>query len=152
MLTYLVAHLWLLWLSIAILCLILEITSGDFYVTCFAIGAAVAIIPAAATLPLWVQILVWAVASVWSIYAIRPHLLRRLHPKSRQRKSNADALIGRIGRVTDAIEQDGYGYVQLDGDSWRSRTQTGQALPIGTRVKVLARDSIVLTVEADETV
>lgn len=149
MLIYLTAHLWLVWLSIAILCLILEITSGDFYVTCAAIGALVALLPAAGGLPLWMQVVVWAAASVLSIYFIRPYLISRLHPKERQRKSNADALIGRTGRVTDAIEPDGYGYVQIDGDSWRSHTADGSALPVGTTVKVLARESIILTVEKE---
>lgn len=143
MLTY----LWLIWLAIAILCLILEITSGDFYVTCFAIGAVVTVVPAAIGLPLWLQIFVWAVASVLSICFIRPYLLRRIHPKERQRKSNADALLGRTGRVTDAIAKDGYGYVQIDGDSWRSHTTDGSPVAAGTTVKVLARDSIILTVE-----
>lgn len=147
MIAYLLVHLWLVWLAIAILCLILEITSGDFYVTCFAIGAVAAIVPAALTLPLWLQILVWAIASVLSIYFIRPYLLRKIHPKSRQRKSNADALIGRIGLVTDDIVKNGYGYVKIDGDSWRSHTADGSAVATGTRVKVIARDSIVLTVE-----
>lgn len=150
MLTYIVAHLWLIWTSIALLCLILEITSGDFYLTCCAIGALVAIIPALAELPLWMQIVVWVVASVASVYFIRPYLVKNLHPKERQRKSNADALIGRTGRVTDAILQDGYGYVQIDGDSWRSHTTDGTPLEVGTTVTVLSRDSIILTVKSEE--
>lgn len=147
MLTFLTAHLWLIWLSIAIICLILEITSGDFYVTCCAIGALVALIPAALSLPLWLQIVVWAVASVLSIYFIRPYIISHLHPKERQRNSNADALIGRTGRVTDAIPQNSFGYVQIDGDSWRSHTSDGSPVAVGTMVKVLSRESIVLTVE-----
>lgn len=148
MITYIAAHLWLIWLAIAILCLILEITSGDFYVTCFAIGAVVAIVPAAVVPPaLWLHILVWVVASVASIYFIRPYLVRKLHPKERQRKSNADALLGRIGRVSEAIVEGGHGYVQIDGDEWRSHTLEGVPVAVGKHVKVIARDSIVLTVE-----
>ena len=30
-------HFWLLWLIVAIVCLTLEMTSGDFFLTCFAI-------------------------------------------------------------------------------------------------------------------
>lgn len=148
MLTYLVAHLWLIWTSIALLCLILEITSGDFYLTCCAIGALVAIIPALAELPLWMQIVVWVVASVASVYFIRPYLVKNLHPKERQRKSNADALIGRTGVVTDAISEGGFGYVKIDGDSWRSHTADGAAVAAGEHVTVLSRDSIILTVAA----
>lgn len=148
MITYIIAHLWLVWLAIAILCLILEITSGDFYVTCFAIGALVAIVPAAIVPDsLWLHILVWVAASVLSIYFIRPYLVRNLHPKERQRKSNADALIGRIGRVSEAIAENGHGYVQIDGDEWRSHTPQGAPVAVGKHVRVIARDSIILTVE-----
>lgn len=151
MIAYLIAHLWLIWLAVAIVCLILEITSGDFYVTCFAIGAAVAIVPSAIWPDgLWLQIITWAVASVLSILFIRPYLLRKIHPRERQRKSNADALLGRTGRVTDAIAEGGYGYVQIDGDSWRSHTADGTAVEMGAQVRVLARDSIILTVEKVE--
>lgn len=150
MLPFLTAHLWLIWLSLAIIFLILEISSGDFYVTCFAIGAAVSIVPAAISLPLWLQIVVWAAASVLSIYFIRPYLVEHLHPKERQRKSNADALIGRTGRVTDAIPAGGYGYVKIDGDSWRSHTTDGTPLEVGTTVTVLSRESIVLTVAPEQ--
>ena len=40
-------HFWLLWLIVAIVCLSLEMTSGDFFLTCFAIGAMVSVLAAA---------------------------------------------------------------------------------------------------------
>ena len=36
---YISQNLWLFWTVIMFICLILELSSGDFYVTCFAIGA-----------------------------------------------------------------------------------------------------------------
>jgi membrane protein implicated in regulation of membrane protease activity len=38
----------------------MELSSGDFYVTCFAIGAIVSILAAWMGLPFWLQIVVWA--------------------------------------------------------------------------------------------
>ena len=40
---YLSHNLWLVWTSVMFICLILELSSGDFYVTCFAIGALISI-------------------------------------------------------------------------------------------------------------
>ena len=40
---YLSHNLWLIWTSVMFICLILELSSGDFYVTCFAIGALISI-------------------------------------------------------------------------------------------------------------
>ena len=39
MIDYISQNLWLFWTVITFLCLIMEVSSGDFYVTCFAIGA-----------------------------------------------------------------------------------------------------------------
>ena len=51
MIDYLQQNLWLIWTVVTIACLILELSSGDFYATCFALGALVAIVAAAAALP-----------------------------------------------------------------------------------------------------
>ena len=60
MIAYLSTNLWTLWTIIAVLCLIIELGSGDFFVTCFAIGALCALVATLAGLPLWVQVLVFA--------------------------------------------------------------------------------------------
>lgn len=147
MIDYLTSNLWLLWTLIAMICLIIELGSGDFFVTCFALGALCSVLAAIVGLPLWLQVLVFALGSVLSILFVRPSLLKRLHGRESNRRSNADALIGRVGTVTDAIPENGYGYVAIDGDTWRSHTASGAAVEAGTKVKVVARDSIVLTVE-----
>ena len=39
MIEYFADNLWQMWTLIAIVCLIVELTNGDFYVMCFSIGA-----------------------------------------------------------------------------------------------------------------
>ena len=39
MIEYLAQHLWQMWAVIAVVCLILELTAGDFFIICFSIGA-----------------------------------------------------------------------------------------------------------------
>ena len=39
MIDYLLQNMWQVWAVIAIFCLILELTSGDFVIICFSIGA-----------------------------------------------------------------------------------------------------------------
>lgn len=135
------------WTLLAVVCMILEVTSGDFFLTCFAIGALAAIVPAALHSPLWLQILVWIAVSVPSIYFLRPFILKHLHSKEENRRSNADALIGRVGRVVQAIPAGGHGYVQIDGDTWKSLSTTGEPIGEGSLVVVVQRESIILTVE-----
>lgn len=146
MIEYLSAHLWTLWVAIAIVCLIIELGSGDFFVTCFAIGALCSMLFSLFGLPLWLQLLVFAVASVCSIRFIRPSLLKRLHNRQ-ERLSNADALIGRVGRVIEPISADAAGYVKVDGDEWKAVSATGEAFDKGQTVRIVARESIIVTVE-----
>lgn len=145
MLTYVYTNLWLLWLIISFVCLIVELSSGDFYFVCFALGALVSIIFAAFDAPFITQLLAWVIASVFCLVFVRPSLVRRLHNKA-ERKSNADALIGRQAKVIESIPADGYGYVQIDGDQWRAISADKAEIAVGTTVSVIERNSIILTV------
>ncbi len=147
MIEYIANNLWVAWRVVSVVCLIVELTSFDFYVTCFAIGALGGMAGALVGLPLWVQALLWAIVSVLSICFIRPYLTRHLHAGADKRKSNADALIGKEGIVIDRIEEGGFGYVKIDGDEWRSVSSSGAPIEKGVRVRVLSRESIILTVE-----
>lgn len=147
MIDYIAANLWQLWVLVTVVCLILELTSGDFFIMCFAIGAVVTAIAAALGLDFYGQLAVFVVASVLSIFFVRPKLCKLLHGKRRERPSNADALMGRIGRVSEAIEQDGYGRVAIDGDDWKAVSADGSYMPLGQNVRVVGRESIIITVE-----
>ena len=137
MIAYLVTHLWLIWTFIFLLCLILELSSGDFYVICLAVGAVVPIVVSFFT-PLWLQILIWLV---------RPWLVRHLRTAGDARLSNADALIGRIGVVIADIPAHASGYVKVDGDEWKAVSQNGMPITSGNRVEIVSRESIIVTVK-----
>lgn len=147
MIDYFIANIWQLWSLLAIACLIMELTSGDFYVTCFAIGAALTAVASALGLGFYGQLLVFAVASVVCIFFVRPFAIKYLHGKHEDRPSNADALMGRIGRVSEAIPEGGHGRVAIDGDDWKALSTDGGPIEAGQKVKVVGRDSIILTVE-----
>ena len=93
------------------------------------------------------QVLVFAVGSVLSVYCVRPFALRYLHPNKADRPSNADALLGREGVVIEAIRPDRDGYVKVDGDEWRAVAKDGGSIAKGERVRIVGRESIIVTVE-----
>lgn len=150
MIEYLTSNLWLIWVIISIICLILELSSGDFFILCFAIGAAFAAIVAGCGLSLSWQIFLFALISTLSLMLVRPALIKKLHKPHKERLSNAEAIIGREGRVTEAIEAGGYGRVAIDGDDWKVRSADGTAIEKDVRVKVIKMDSIILTVKPVE--
>jgi len=147
MIEFLTSNLWLIWIIISIVCLILELSSGDFFILCFAIGAAVSAIVAGCGLSLTWQIITFAVVSALSLLLVRPTLLKKLHKPSRERLSNAEAMIGQQGRVSEDIEAGGYGRVAIDGDDWKAVSADGSAIAKGERVRVVKMESIIITVE-----
>ena len=150
MIEYLSANMWQIWAVLAVLGLILELTSGDFFILCFAIGAAVSAIVAGCGASLTLQIITFAVVSALSLLLIRPALIKKLHKPHKVRLSNAEAVIGQEGRVSEEIEAGGYGRVAIDGDDWKALSADGSPIEKGTRVRVLKMDSIILTVEPIE--
>lgn len=90
------------------------------------------------------QVVAFSIVSLLSIFFVRPVILKYFHKPGR--KSNADALIGRTGKVEEAIPGNGFGYVRIDGDSWKAKTSDGEPLA-GTDVRVIKMESIIVTVE-----
>ena len=91
------------------------------------------------------QLAIFAVFSLVAIFTVRPVALRWLHKNEPNKQSNADALIGRKGRVTEAIKQGGSGYVQIDGDLWKAVSDSD--IEEGASVTVIGRESTIITVE-----
>lgn len=147
MIEYFLANMWQVWAVVAIVCLILELSSGDFFIICLSIGAVFAVVAAAIGLNVYWQLLVFAVFSLLSVIFVRPIALRYLHKNEPNKPSNADALIGRIGRVKEPISSGGNGYVQIDGDLWKATSTAAADIPVGTSVRVVGRESTIITVE-----
>ncbi len=147
MLEYFSDKIWLVWVLVSILCLILELFSGDMFILCFAIGALGGSIASALGGGIVVQLVTFAIVTLISLYVFRPIALRFLHRKDEDRVSNADAIIGREGRVSQTIEVNGYGRVALDGDDWKAKSVGGIFIDKDTPVRIVDRDSIIITVE-----
>lgn len=147
MLDYFSANLWQLWAILAVVCLIVELMTGGFFIICFAIGAVAA---ALSTLfgGLALQVVVFIIFSAVSVFMVRPFALRYLHENKPAPVSNADALLGRVGRVSETIVAGGFGRVAIDGDDWKAQaTGTDTDIAEGSLVQVTGRESIIIDVE-----
>lgn len=147
MIAYLAENLWLFWLVLATACLTLELASGDFYITCFGIGALCSTLSVFVGIPFWAQVLVFAVLSVLSVRLLRPWLVAMLNAKGHHRVSNTDALMGRIGTVSETIKAGDYGRVKIDGDDWKACSHDAADIAVGDKVRVVGRESIIIEVE-----
>ncbi len=140
---------WHIWIIVALICFIIEIFTSGFAVACFSIGALFSALGAGLGLNLVWQIIIFAVFSMLAFIFVRPLVLKAFFKKG-EKKTNADALIGRRGRVSQSIDsQSGTGRVRLDGDDWKAVSSDGSFIPEGSIVTVISRDSIILTVQKD---
>lgn len=148
MIDYIMQNLWQMWAVVAVICLILELTAGDFFIFCFAIGAVGAAIDAGLFgNGIYTQLFVFVVITLLSLFYVRPFAKRYLHKGEDKRISNADALLGRQGRVVETIVTGGYGRVQIDGDIWKAVTLGDADIPEGSNVTVIDRESTIITVK-----
>ena len=147
MIEYFQANMWQLWLLVCFICLIIELFSGDFFIICFSIGALGSMIATFIGADIVGQVIVFAVVSVLCLVFVRPVALKYLHRSKDERVSNVDAIIGRVGTVSQTIEAGGFGRVAIDGDDWKAQASTPTTIVKGAKVKVLSIDSIIITVE-----
>lgn len=138
---------WLMWAIISLVFIIVEIFTAGFAVICFSIGAAAAAVCAFLDFQLVWQLFAFAVFSAISLIFVRPLVLKFFHKKEKEVKTNADAIIGRKGRVSERIDStSGTGRVAIDGDDWKAVSSDGQPLETGESVVIESRDGLTLTV------
>ena len=73
---FILNHLWEAWTVVALLFLAAEVAAGDFFMTCFAVGAALSAIAALCGAGLYVTIGVFALCSLLCIFFVRPYVLK----------------------------------------------------------------------------
>lgn len=135
-----------IWLIAAVVLLIIELSAGNFVVICFSLGALSAFLASLFGFSLAVQLIVFALSSIASIFFLRPLAVEYFH-KGGERKSNAEAMLGRIGKVVEPLEANGFGRIALDGDVWKAQTADGKAVENGVPVKIVDRKSTIVIVE-----
>ena len=111
---------------------------------CFAVGAVAAAIVSPFS-GVYLQLVVFIAVSLASIFLVRPLVMRWMHHEKDFIPSNADAIIGRVATVSQDIPANGFGRVALDGDDWKATAK--ESLDKGEKVTIVARESIILTVE-----
>lgn len=141
--------IWQIWLLIAALFVVIEIFTSGFAVACFSVGCVFGAILAACELSLTWQVVAFAVGTFLAFVFIRPIVMKYLDKKTNDNgvKTNMDSIIGKTAVVAEKIEENGFGRVKIDGDDWKAQTSDGSAVEVGTKVKIEAFESIILTVK-----
>ena len=129
-------NIWaIIWLALVIVFLILEAATVQLISTWFAAGALAAMIVNLLGAQVWLQIVVFFTVSIVLLALLWP--MARKHIKAKVVPTNADALVGRICHVTEAIDPVEGGRVKLGDVTWSARAEHGETIPAGALVKVL---------------
>ena len=141
-------YLWIVWLSIVVLFVVIELLTLEFTFLMLATGTLVGGLGANLLgLSWWAQIGLAAIISALLLFTIRPLLLKTLHKGADLTPSNLDALYGLGGRVMRTFVE-GEGLVKLDnGETWTSRAAPTLTLNEGDRVTVRAIHGSIVEVD-----
>lgn len=141
---------WHIWVVAALALFIAEMFSGDFWLTCIAIGCLAAGVVGLLPLGLTAQVIAFAATTLVGFVGIRPALLRHFRVGHDVIRTNVDALLGKTGVVTERIEPGGRpGRVLVDGEDWRGATLDDAVIESGTRITVVQVDGNILLVEKE---
>jgi membrane protein implicated in regulation of membrane protease activity len=133
----------LLWLAVAFVATVIEISVPHFGSAFVAAGAVAAAAASFLGYGLSVQLSTFIVVLVVSLVTLRSRLLGRLGGPGVP--SRTAPLVGRHGIVTQDVEPLlGTGRVTVGGEDWAARST--DPIPTGTKVTVVGADGIVLEV------
>lgn len=124
-----------IWLALAILFLIVEGVTVSLVSIWFAAGSFAAVVVNLLGGALWLQILVFLAVAAVTLACLRPLFRRFIKP--RLVATNADAVIGSTGYVTEEIDNlAAKGQVKLGGMYWTARSTEGLRISTGSEITV----------------
>ena len=121
------------WIAAVIVFGVVEGVTEGLVSVWFAIGALAGLIASVLHYGALKQLAAFVVVSALALAATRP--LAKRYASEGYAKTNADRVIGQIGRVTETVDTEG-GAVYADGKTWTARSSEGDVLPVETQVRV----------------
>ena len=123
----------ILWLVLFIAFLVVEASTVTLVSVWFAVGALVSLVVSLFRGPIWLQVVLFFLVSGVLLLLLRPVLRKYFNPKLQ--KTNADAVVGTTGIVTEDIDNiRSKGQVKLGAMTWSARSSTGESIAAGTLV------------------
>lgn len=127
----------------------LEAVTAQMVSVWFALGSIAGLVAAVLGTGVRAQLWIFALVSALALALTRP-MVRRFAsaPKT---ATNADRVIGTVGRVTEAVDAE-RGAVYADGKTWSARSEGGIPIPAGASVRVERIEGVKLFVTRAESV
>lgn len=137
-------EIWQMFIIAGILFLIIEIFTPMFFFLNFAIACFLTAILALFILSWNILIPIAVVFSAVFLIFLRPILVKSRN--GNKKTGVEEKYIGKIAKVTDTITLHS-GVVSIYNERWEARSETGEEIPIGSDVKIIKNESLILFVE-----
>ncbi len=138
---------WMIWAVVAVVLAIIEIFTPSFFFICLAVGALLGSVAAGLGLDLTWQLVLFAAGATVAFIFVRP-LMMKYFLKKDKLKTGVDALVGRMARVSEAIDPEANrGRVAIDGDDWRAISADGLISQVGDNVEIVKVESATVYVK-----
>jgi membrane protein implicated in regulation of membrane protease activity len=144
----------LVWIAVALIFAVAEVTTTALFAAFLAAGAVAAAAVAYADQGVVAQAVAFAAVSLLGIVVARPWLRHRFARRpSAETVSGATAMIGEIATVVDVVagvkrpSLKRRGHVLILGEHWPAITDDGSTLSRGTVVEIVAIEGATLVVE-----
>lgn len=135
----------IVWIIIFILTIIIEIGTLSLVTIWFSGGALIAMLVEILGYDIWAQVVGFIIASVLTFLLFKPSLMK--HIKSPKIKTNADSLVGEIGKVIEEITPVTVGLVKVNGQVWTAKSMEEVFLKEGTVVEIVSIEGVKLIVK-----
>ena len=138
-----------IWIAAIVIFGVVEAMTAGLVSIWFVIGSVAGLVTAVCGGKIWLQVVVFFVVSIAALIATRP-LVARMSKKDNV-ATNADRVLGGLGRVTETIDNTiPTGAVYIDGKTWSARSEDGSVIKTGQMVRVSRMEGVRLFVESTE--
>ena len=136
--------LWQIYVIAGLLFIILEMAVPSmFFLNLAVAGFITAVVSLFVTS--WIYLIfIFTVLSILSIALLRPLLLRKSNKE--QQTGMEGKYIGKIVKVIEPVDRYN-GAITVYDERWEARTDSDEQIPVGSEVKIVKYDSLILTVE-----
>ena len=136
--------MWLILLIVSVIFLVLEMFTPTLFFINLAVAVAVSAIFSYLGFSNLFVTFVFLIVSIAAIWLVRPILLEQINEKKVSTGLD-DKYIGKVAKVVKEVTNTD-GRVAIYGEEWQAVTD-GEAIAVGSEVKILSNDSIIFKVE-----
>ncbi len=136
--------LWQFWLIFGIIVLLIDLFASTTFLVNIALGLFITSLCAYFNLNLYIQLIVLFVTSALFLIFLRPFLLKLFHQIDYDEFE--DKYIGHAANVIEEVTQLS-GRITIYGEEWSAKTNSEAAIPVGTNVKIIRKDGMIMIVD-----